>query len=88
MLDGRDVLLDAGPLVAALDPGDQWHRVAAAPMKALAGRCITTEAVNLAAGAQRSLTSAYAGLQLVLPVLAFALAARLGAPRRFKTLPP
>jgi putative thiamine transport system permease protein len=45
---------------------------------------VTTEAVNLAAGAQRSLTSAYAGLQFVLPVLAFALAAWLGAPRRFK----
>ena len=46
---------------------------------------VTTEAVNLAAGGQRSLTSAYAGLQLALPVLAFALAARLGAPRRFHT---
>ena len=45
---------------------------------------VTTEAVNLAAGAQRSLTSAYAGLQFVLPVLAFALAAWLGAPRRFQ----
>jgi putative thiamine transport system permease protein len=45
---------------------------------------VTTEAVTLAAGAQRSLTSAYAGLQFVLPVLAFALAAQLGAPRRFK----
>lgn len=45
---------------------------------------VTTEAVNLAAGAQRSLTSAYAGLQFALPVLAFALAAWLGAPRRFK----
>jgi putative thiamine transport system permease protein len=46
---------------------------------------VTTEAVNLAAGAQRSLTSAYAGLQLALPVLAFALAAWLGRPRRFQT---
>ncbi|WP_296490431.1 ABC transporter permease subunit [Rhodoferax sp.] len=45
---------------------------------------VTTEAVNLAAGGQRSLTGAYAGLQFVLPVLAFALAAWLGAPRRFK----
>ena len=45
---------------------------------------VTTEAVTLAAGAQRSLTSAYAGLQFVLPVLAFGLAAWLGAPRRFK----
>ena len=46
---------------------------------------VTTEAVTLAAGAQRSLTSAYAGLQFILPVLAFALAAWLGRPRRFRT---
>ena len=46
---------------------------------------VTTEAVTLAAGAQRSLTSAYAGLQFILPVLAFALAAWLGRPRRFTT---
>lgn len=44
---------------------------------------VTTEAVTLAAGAQRSLTSAYAGLQFALPVVAFALAAWLGRPRRF-----
>jgi putative thiamine transport system permease protein len=46
---------------------------------------VTTEAVHLAAGAQRSLTSAYAGLQWILPVLAFALAHWLGRPRRFQT---
>jgi len=45
---------------------------------------VTTEAVTLAAGAQRSLTSAYAWLQFVLPVLGFALAAWVGRPRRFK----
>ena len=45
---------------------------------------VTTEAVTLASGAQRSLTSAFAGLQFILPVLAFALAAWLGQPRRFK----
>jgi putative thiamine transport system permease protein len=44
---------------------------------------VTTEAVTLAAGAQRSLTSAYAWLQFVLPVLGFALAAWVGRPRRF-----
>ncbi|MBA4260758.1 MAG: ABC transporter permease [Comamonadaceae bacterium] len=44
---------------------------------------VTTEAVTLATGAQRSLTSAYAGLQFLLPVLAFALAAWVGRPRRF-----
>ena len=44
---------------------------------------VTTEAVTLASGGQRSLTSAYAGLQLALPMLAFALAAWLGRPRRF-----
>lgn len=44
---------------------------------------VTTEAVTLAAGAQRSLTSAYAALQFSLPVLAFGLAAWVGRPRRF-----
>lgn len=49
---------------------------------------VTTEAVNLAAGAQRSLTSAYAGLQWLLPVLGFALAAWVGRPRRFTVAAP
>lgn len=44
---------------------------------------VTSEAVTLAAGAQRSLASAYAWLQWLLPALAFALAAWLGRPRRF-----
>ena len=44
---------------------------------------VTTEAVTLAAGAQRSLTSAYAWLQWLLPVIGFALAAWAGRPRRF-----
>jgi putative thiamine transport system permease protein len=48
---------------------------------------VTTEAVTLASGGQRSLTSAYAGLQILLPVLAFALAAWVGRPRRFRHLP-
>ena len=39
---------------------------------------VTTEAVNLAAGGQRSLTAAFAWLQWLLPVLVFALATRLG----------
>ncbi len=46
---------------------------------------VTTEAVTLASGAQRSLTSAYAWLQWLLPVLAFGLAAWAGLPRRFRT---
>jgi putative thiamine transport system permease protein len=37
---------------------------------------VTTEAVNLAAGGQRSLMASYAWLQWLLPVLVFALAAR------------
>lgn len=44
---------------------------------------VTTEAVTLAAGAQRSLTAAYAWLQWLLPVLVFTLAAHLGRARRF-----
>ncbi|MDR7308381.1 ABC transporter permease subunit [Rhodoferax saidenbachensis] len=44
---------------------------------------VTTEAVNLAASGQRSLTAAYAWLQWLLPVLVFALAARLGRARKF-----
>jgi len=47
---------------------------------------VTTEAVTLAAGAQRSLMSAYAVLQMLLPLLAFALAAWLGRPRQFNTM--
>jgi putative thiamine transport system permease protein len=45
---------------------------------------VTTEAVTLASGAQRSLTSAYAWLQWLLPVLGFSLAAWAGMPRRFR----
>jgi putative thiamine transport system permease protein len=44
---------------------------------------VTTEAVALASGGQRSLLAAYAWLQWLLPALAFALAAWLGQPRRF-----
>ena len=44
---------------------------------------ITTEAVTLASGAQRALTSAYAALQWLLPLLVWAWAARWGQPRRF-----
>jgi putative thiamine transport system permease protein len=49
---------------------------------------VTTEAVTLAAGAQRSLMSAYAALQMLLPITAFALAAWLGRPRRFEKIAP
>ncbi len=44
---------------------------------------VTTEAVTLAAGAQRSLTSAYALLQWGLPLLVWAWATRWGRARRF-----
>ena len=44
---------------------------------------VTTEAVTLASGAQRSLTAAYAWLQWLLPVIGFGLAAWVGKPRRF-----
>lgn len=46
-------------------------------------RTVTTESVALAAGAQRSLTSAYAWLQWALPLVVFGLAAWLGKPREF-----
>ena len=49
---------------------------------------VTTEAVTLAAGGQRALMSAYAALQMLLPVLAFALAAWLGRPRQFEKIAP
>ena len=45
---------------------------------------VTTEAVTLASGAQRSLTSAYAWLQWMLPVIGFSLGAWAGRPRRFR----
>lgn len=42
---------------------------------------VTTEAVTLASGGQRSLSAAFAWLQWTLPALAFTLAAWLGRPR-------
>lgn len=48
---------------------------------------VTTEAVTLASGGQRSLVGALAGLQWLLPVAVFALAAWVGRPRRFATGP-
>ena len=48
---------------------------------------VTTEAVTLAAGAQRSLTAAYAWLQWLLPMLDFAGAAWLGKARHFQAAP-
>jgi putative thiamine transport system permease protein len=44
---------------------------------------VTTEAVTLSSGGQRSLVAAYAWLQWLLPALCFALAAWLGRPRKF-----
>jgi putative thiamine transport system permease protein len=56
---------------------------------------VTTEAVGLASGGQRSLMAAFAWLQWLLPVLVFAVAARLARGRRFAptvatlgTIPP
>ncbi len=44
---------------------------------------VTTEAVNLSSGGQRSLVAAYAWLQWLLPAAVFALAAWTGQPRKF-----
>jgi predicted nucleic acid-binding protein len=41
----RDVLLDAGPLIALLNRRDQWHAACAEAWPALAPRCVTTDAV-------------------------------------------
>lgn len=49
---------------------------------------VTTEAVHMAAGGQRALASAYAGLQALLPLLAFGVAAWVGRPRRFQKQSP
>lgn len=45
---------------------------------------VTTEAVTLASGAQRSLTAAYAWLQWLLPAIVFGLATWGGQARRFR----
>ncbi len=45
---------------------------------------VTTEAVTLAAGSHRELTSAYALLQCLLPLLALALAHMVSRPRRWR----
>ena len=41
----RDVLLDTGPIVATLDPRDQWHEQSARAFERYAPRCVTSEAV-------------------------------------------
>jgi putative thiamine transport system permease protein len=45
---------------------------------------VSTEAINLTAGGQRSMAAAFAWLQWLLPAMVFALAGLLGRPRRFK----
>ena len=45
---------------------------------------VTTEAVTLGSGGQRSLTAAYAWMQFLLPVFCFVLAAWIGRSRKFQ----
>ena len=45
MFLGRDVLLDAAPLIAFFDPHDQWHAAASEAWPRLGRRCLTTEPV-------------------------------------------
>jgi putative thiamine transport system permease protein len=45
---------------------------------------VTTEAVTLSSGGQRSLVAAYAWLQWLIPVIGFAIATWLGQPKNFK----
>ena len=41
----RDILLDTGPIVATLDPRDQWHGISVGAIERYADRCLTSEAV-------------------------------------------
>lgn len=75
-----------GPLSSAMAVGAAVSVAQYLPTAFIGGgrwSTVTTEAVTLAAGSQRSLTAAFAWLQWLLPVLGFALAAWLARPRRF-----
>lgn len=74
----------AGPIASAFAVGFAVSVAQYLPTQFIgAGRfpTVTTEAVTLASGGQRSLTAAYALLQMGLPLMVFALARRFG-PRR------
>ena len=96
MKSGRDVLLDTGPIVAALDGNDQWHASCRDTWQHIADRCITTEAVVTEAchlvhrgGASASLPLEFL-LAARIPILGLELALHRHAARlmvRYKSLP-